>query len=100
MKHKHERERRQDRATKAWRGPQAKVKLPILSWLASTEKARYNPSQRRQQPPPRCYPACVPVNAAGLLSEGLRMLPFHPPSVLSFLLVPPFARRKQSRHSS
>lgn len=88
MKHKHERERRQDRATKAWRGPQAKVKLPIPSWLASVEEARHNPSQRRQ-PPPRCYPACVPGNAAGLLSEGLHLLPFPSPSVFSYLLVPP-----------
>lgn len=88
MKHKHERERRQDTVTKAWRGPQAKVRLSIHSWLASMEKARYNPSQCRQQLA-RCYPANVPGNAAGLLAEGLHLLPCRSPSVFSYLLVPP-----------
>lgn len=94
-KHKHERERRQDSSTKVWRGPQAKVKLPIHSWLASMEKARCNPSQHRQQPP-RCYPACVPMNVAGLLSEELHLLPFHSPSVFPDLLVSPLLKESKA----
>lgn len=59
QKHKHERERRQDTATKACRGPQAKVKLPTHSWLASMEKARCNPSAGGQQPPRPLQPVSL-----------------------------------------